>query len=99
MSLEKAKRYVASLEERCGRMPELLGFRSQDICTAYKQLLQTAASLAVVCMQTGDLQSAWTMVRKAEKGEAGIQRFGLASDREWSGQIPLCIVQGFLLFK
>ena len=75
-SLEKAKRYVKSLELRSVRMPELLGFRSQDICKAYKQLLQTAASLAVVCMQTGDLESAWTMVHKAEKGEAGIQRFG-----------------------
>ena len=50
-TIEEVKEMVIRLETKTTRMPELLGFKSQDISKTYKRLISLCNSLGIIFIQ------------------------------------------------
>ena len=77
-------------------MPELLGFKSQDISKSYKQLVTLCNSLAVVFLQYELYEHAGFMLATALRAEDNLTRHGTATDRAWKGNV--CVFNNHAMY-
>ena len=98
-SIEEAFSLIQSLETKCDRMPELLGFKSLDICKSYKQLLTHCNSLVIVFIQYNLLNYASRLLKSAEKADSCLLRYALHSDKIWSGRVLTFTNEAYLSYK
>jgi len=86
-TIKEVFKLIERLETKSNRMPELLGFRSMDICKSFKQLISLTNSLAIVFLQYSLIPQALKLLKKAASADLSLQRYGSLMDRFWQGRM------------
>ena len=72
---------------RISRMPELIGYRSIDLCKSYKTLIALCNSLSIVFLQYDLYKEAFLMLHKAVQIDSDLTKFGSIEDKLWQGRL------------
>jgi hypothetical protein len=86
-TVAEALSFIEELKARTERMPDLLGFKSQDIGKGFKTLIQMSNSLAIVLMQYDLNDMALILLKHSSDADSQLHRFGSAHDKLWEGSL------------
>lgn len=78
---------VTALHNRCSRLPELLGFSSQDISRNFKRLIARCNSLAIVFLQYNLHSDVLRLLKTAAAADISLYKYGGVLDRLWQGRL------------
>ena len=80
-TIAEAIKHIDEKFSRVARMPELIGYRSLDICKSYKTLISLCNSLSIVFLQYDLFKEAFLMLQKAVKIDLDLSKFGSTEDK------------------
>ena len=86
-SIPEVFEIVKKLEVSTKRLPDLLGFRSNDIVKSYKKLITVCNSLSIIFEQYELYNRALDLLRKASEADKNLKRYGSSNDRLWQGNL------------
>ena len=72
---------ISSIEQKSKRMPEIIGFRSPDICKNFKDLITLCNSLSIVFIQYDLIQDCLQLLKVAGEADSNLCKHGTVIDR------------------
>ena len=98
-SISEIHTMISNLEQKSRRMPEIIGFRSSDICKNFKELLTLCNSLSIVFIQYDLIQDCLLLLKSAGDADSNLCKHGTVLDRLWQGRILTFNNLAFLYHK
>ena len=86
-SIPEALSFIESLKSKIDRMPDLLGFKSNDIAKNYRSLIQISNSLSIIFMQYDLNDMALLLLKYSSDADTKLHRFGSHQDKLWEGSL------------
>ena len=80
-TISQALKHVDEKYLRISRMPDLIGYRSLDLCKSYKNLISLCNSLSIVFLQYDLFKEAFLMLQKAVQIDTDLSKFGSVEDK------------------
>jgi hypothetical protein len=90
---------ISNLEQKSKRMPEIIGFRSSDICKNFKELMTLCNSLCIVFIQYDLIQDCQLLLKASSEADANLCKHGTVLDRLWQGRILTYNNLAFLYYR
>ena len=86
-TISEALRHVDDKYMRISRIPDLIGYRSADLCKSYKNLISLCNSLSIVFLQYDLFKEAFLMLQKAVQTDLELSKIGSNEDKLWQGRL------------
>jgi hypothetical protein len=86
-TISESLKLVEDKFARVVRMPQLIGYRSLDICKSYKNLISICNSLSIIFLQYDLFKEAFLMLQKAVQIDLELSKFGSPEDKLWQGRL------------
>jgi hypothetical protein len=78
---------VATLRNKCTRLPEILGSSSQDISRNFRRLIARCNSLAIIFLQYKLHSGVLKLLKIAAATDLSLYKYGSLLDRLWQGRL------------
>jgi hypothetical protein len=94
-SVKVALAGITALHNKCSRLPELLGYSSQDISLNFRRLITRCNSLSVVFLQYKLHREVLSLLKTAAAADIGLCEYGGLFDRLWPGRLVSHNIRSF----
>ncbi|CAG9324389.1 unnamed protein product [Blepharisma stoltei] len=98
-TLDEIRNFIKNLETKTKRMPELIGFRSEDVCKNFKNLITMCNSLSIIFLQYNLIHETLSFLKKAAEADTALCKYGNLLDRLWQGRLVTYNNLAFLYHK